>query len=400
MSDTERPEPTVTLSDAEDGVREYVELLRRLVLIESPTRDEGANLEMADALETSLTELGGRVERCPAFGLGVHLVANFGVPDVGPAPGPRQARARRDDRPLLIVGHMDTVHARGTLDRLPFRVVDDRITGPGVYDMKGGVTAALVGLRLLLGKGGSPSWPLRFLITCDEEIGSPTSRDLIEAEAREARAALILEPSVPGGGVKRRRKGVGGYVLTAAGKAAHAGIEPEAGASAVHELARQVAHLLELEDREAGTTVNVGVFKGGTKENVVAESARCTVDVRFWTRAEADRMDGALRRLEPLVPGCSLTLEGGVNRYALERTPEGDRLFEAARTAADELGFSLGEGETGGGSDGNLTAAVGCPTLDGLGPDGGGAHALTEHILLADIPRRIALMAALFEGVA
>ena len=376
---------TVTIDAAERRAAGFLELLRALVTTESPTGDETANLAVAGILEEAIVQAGGIVERVPATGLGVHLLGRFRGTGADGRP------------PLLVVGHMDTVHPVGTLARLPFAAKEGRLHGPGIYDMKSGVAAALVALQVLADTNGGPGSNVSFLITCDEEWGSSDSRELIEAEARKSRAALVVEPSVPGGGVKSRRKGVSAYVLHVAGKAAHAGIEPEAGASAVHEIARQICGIYDLADAAAGTTVSVGVVSGGTAENVVADAAKCTIDVRFWTAREAERVDAALRALKPFDVCCALTLEGGINRGPLEKTPESSRLLDKAREFASELGFELGDGKTGGGSDGNVTSAVGCPTLDGLGPDGGGAHTLDEHIVLGDIPRRIALMAALFE---
>lgn len=376
---------SVTMREAEMRTDECIALLRTLVTTESPTGNETATLAVADILEDALVQAGGRVERLPSPGLGTHLLARFKGADDG------------DRDPLLVVGHMDTVHPLGTIERLPYAVTDGRIQGPGVYDMKSGVAASIFALRLLAEKGSGPKSDLTFLITCDEEWGSPTSRERIEAEARASRAALIVEPSVPGGGVKSRRKGVSAYVLHVAGKPAHAGIEPEAGASAVHELARQICRVYDLADTAAETTVSVGVISGGTAENVVAESAKCTIDVRFWTLNEAQRVDAALRTLAPIDRRCKLRLDGGINRGALEKTPASEQLLTEARVLAGHLGLELGEGKTGGGSDGNLTSAVGCPTLDGLGPDGAGAHTLKENVLLVEIPRRVALMAALFE---
>ena len=376
---------TVTMDVAERRAAEFVELLRALVTTESPTGDEAANLAVADILQEAVVRAGGSVERFPAPGFGVHLVGRF------------RGTGNNGRPPLLVVGHMDTVHPVGTLARLPFAAKDGRLHGPGIYDMKSGVTASLVALRALADGNGGPGSDVSLLITCDEEWGSPRSRELIESEARRSRAALVVEPSVPGGGVKSRRKGVSAYVLHVGGKAAHAGIEPEAGASAVHEMARQICRICDLADMAAGTTVGVGVVSGGTTENVVADYARCTIDVRFWTADEAERVDAALRESKAFDDRCTLKLDGGINRGPLEKTPESSRLLEQAREFAAELGFELGEGETGGGSDGNITSAVGCPTLDGLGPDGGGAHTLDEHVLLGDIPRRIALMAALLE---
>lgn len=377
--------PALTIEEARRHENDCLDLLLQLVRTESPTGDEAANLAVAEILEDAMAKAGGRVERCPAPGLGAHLVGRFrGTNAVG-------------RRPLLVLGHMDTVHAVGTIGRLPVAKREGRIYGPGIYDMKSGVAVALCALDLLRQKNGGPGSDVSFLITCDEEWGSPDSRERIEAEARRSRAALVVEPSLPGGGVKSRRKGVSAYKLKVAGRAAHAGIEPEAGASAVHELVRQIARVCEIAEPEVGTTVNVGVISGGTRENVVADAASCTVDVRFWTLDEAERVDAALRAAKPFDERCKLRLEGGINRGALEKTPESSRLFDKARAFAAELGFELDEGQTGGGSDGNLASAVGCPTLDGLGPDGAGAHTLHEHILAGDIPRRIALMAALFE---
>jgi glutamate carboxypeptidase len=291
---------------------------------------------------------------------------------------------------------MDTVHPVGTLATLPFAVTGDAVRGPGAYDMKGGLAVALAALDLLARARRAPRTELLFLISCDEEVGSGSSRVLIERSARSARAALVLEPCVPGGAAKTRRKGIAAFQVTVGGRAAHAGVEPEAGASAVHELSALVGRIRALEDREGGTTINVGVISGGTRSNVVAAHAQAEVDVRFWSAAEAERVERGLRALAPSDPRCRVSAEGGVNRGALERTEASAQLFTAAREVAAAQGWRLEEGATGGASDGNLTSAVGCPTLDGLGPDGGGAHSLDEHVKRADIARRIALLAGLF----
>lgn len=379
-------------SAGERRADECLALLRTLTEIESPTRDEEANLRVAKALEDVLVEAGGVVERVTAPGLGAHLVGRFSgssSPDAG-------SSSHDAGSPLLVVGHMDTVHPVGTLARLPFAVRDGKLRGPGVYDMKSGLAVSITALRIVAEGGTAPRGGISFLITCDEEIGSPTSRPLVEREARRSRAALVLEPCVQGGAAKTRRKGVGDYVLKVSGRAAHAGIEPDKGASAVHEVAHQIRRICTLANPDRGTTVNVGVISGGTRGNVVADQAQCSIDARFWSTAEGMRVDAGLRSLAPLDERCTLRLEGDLNRGALEKTPESVRLFEKARSLAQELGFGLEEGETGGGSDGNFTAAAGCPTLDGLGPDGGGAHTLQEHVRLADVPRRIAFVAALF----
>ena len=376
--------PSLTVADARRETGDCVALLKTLVECESPTGDPEGNLRAADLLEQAMVRAGGRVKRISAAGLGVHLVARF-------------RGMSRDRGAILVAGHMDTVHPVGTLKRLPFAVTDGKVHGPGVYDMKSGLAVSLTALRVLAEMDRGPAADVTCLVTCDEEHGAPDSRELIEAEAEAHRAALVPEPSAPGGAVKSRRKGVSGYVLEVSGRAAHAGIEPEAGASATHELARQIGWICDLADPEAGTSVNVGVISGGTKANVVADAASCTIDVRFFSTREADRIDAALRAAVAFDRGCTLTLRGGLNRGALEKTEASSALFKQARALATTLGFELGEESTGGASDGNLIAAVGCPTLDGLGPDGRGAHTLVEHIFLDDVPRRIALMAGLLE---
>lgn len=377
----------VTVAEAQSRLADCVQLLRTLVEIESPTGDEKANLAVARVLEREMTAAGGKVERIAAPGLGVHLVGRF------------SPTSNADAEPVLLLGHMDTVHNVGTLERLPFSIRNGRIYGPGILDMKGGVAVSLLALRILAERGSGPLTGLSFVVTCDEERGSTHSRALIEDSARTSRAALVVEPSVPGGAAKCRRKGVGAYEMSVQGTPAHAGIEPERGASAVHELVKQIEWMYGLASADDGTTLNVGVMAGGTRENVVAEFARCKVDVRFWTRAEAERVDRALMGALPFNERCTITVAGGVNRGALEETPESIRLFRKAGSIAKALGFEIGAGESGGASDGNIAAAAGCPTLDGLGPDGDGAHTIEEYVLLDDLPRRIALMAALIATV-
>jgi glutamate carboxypeptidase len=362
--------------------QQFLDVLRELVERESPSRDVERVREVASFIAAELGRRGLAVERRDAPGFGVHLVGRLPGPD--------------DDadgaRPLLVVTHMDTVHPVGTLDRMPFCIDGDFIRGPGVYDMKGGIAMALTAIDTMAERGERPRGGVIFLVTCDEEVGSPTSRGLIEELAREARAALVLEPSAPGGAAKTTRKGMADFALRVRGKAAHAGIEPEAGASAIHEMARQILAVTAIADPEAGTTVNVGLVRGGTTGNVVADTATARVDFRFWKREEAERVEAAMRALTPEDDGCVLEIEGGVNRHALERTPANGRLFDVARAEAAKLDFELPEAGTGGASDGNFTSAAGCPTIDGLGPDGGGAHTLDERVLRADVPRRIELL--------
>ena len=368
-----------------DLVDPCLRLLEALVTVESPSADVERNLMVSTGLRSELEGRGASVERHLAPGYGEHLVARVeGESTAGP--------------PLLVVGHMDTVHAVGTLARVPFAIeeANDRVRGPGTYDMKGGLAVAITALDLLSLVGRRPAGDLLFLITCDEELGSPTSRELIEENARRARGALVLEPPAPGGAAKTRRKGVGWFRVSAQGRSAHAGIEPEAGASAVHELIRVLEDIRLLADLDKGTTLNVGVIQGGTRANVVAEFAHADVDLRFWDAAEGDRVERALRSVRVADPRCELSVKGGVNRGALEVTEASAELFARARAVAAAQGWDVAEGSTGGASDGNLSSALGCPTLDGLGPDGGGAHSLDEHVRLSDIAPRIAFLAGIF----
>lgn len=363
-----------------------LELLRRLVEVESPSGHAAGVEEAAGILAGALEACGARVRMVPAPGYGSHLVA-----DLGPEGG---------GRPLLVVGHLDTVHPVGTLEVLPFAERDGRLRGPGVYDMKGGLAVLVGALRVLEAEGVAPAGPVRVLVTADEEVGAPTSKELLEKEGRCARGALVLEPPLPGGGVKARRKGIAVYRVQVEGRPAHAGIEPERGASAVHELARLIVGVVALGDPDQGTTVNVGLISGGTAGNVVAAHAAATVDVRFWTRAEGERVDRTLRVLRAADPRCDVRIEGGVNRGAMEESPGGAQLLARARAVAAAAGrVDLPAGGTGGGSDGNILAAVGCPVLDGLGPEGDGAHTLDEHLEVGDLPFRIALVAGLLRSV-
>jgi glutamate carboxypeptidase len=250
-------------------------------------------------------------------------------------------------------------------------------------------------LQALRAKGLRPARRLQVLFTCDEEVGSPTSRALIEQTASGAAVAYVLESPLPGGTLKTARKGTGDYFVRIAGRAAHAGVEPQKGISATQELAHQILALHALNDYASGTTVNVGVVHAGTRPNVVAAGAEAHVDVRVQTLAEAARIDAAIRSLKPHLPGASLDIDGGLNRPPMERSPAMAALFAQARQIAAAMGVDVQEGSTGGGSDGNFTAAIGVPTLDGLGPEGEGAHAAHEHVLTESFPRRAALVAGL-----
>lgn len=351
--------------------------LERLVVAESPSLDKPLCDRCADLVGELLVERsGGRLTRHRRAGSGDHLEIRIG----------------QGDAPILLLAHYDTVWPPGTLERLPFRVEGDRVSGPGTYDMKAGIVEAAFALER-----ARPRRPVTVLATSDEEVGSQSSRELIEALSRQAAAVLVLEPATSGGAIKTARKGVADFTLLVEGRAAHAGVEPEKGVSAIEELARQLLRLKALADPGKGTTINVGVIAGGTRPNVVAARAEAKIDVRIASAAEAERIIPAILGLQPELRGARLQVEGGLDRPAMERTEGVARLASIAQAVARELGFELAESHTGGASDGNFTAALGIPTLDGLGPDGGGAHADSEHLLIGSWLQRTALLCRLLE---
>jgi glutamate carboxypeptidase len=358
-------------------VAELVELAEH----ESPSRDNKALESLASILSRRLSKLGANVQTLGDASGGTHIL--------GRLPG------RGEARPALVLGHFDTVWPTGTLPRMPVVQAEGRLRGPGVYDMKAGLAIILGVLEAFAALQVQPPRPLAVLFTSDEEIGSPGSRSLIEALAREAQYVLVLEPPLADGSLKTARKGVGRFTIEIEGRAAHAGVAPEQGASAILELAHQVLRVDAINAPEVGTTVNVGVVQGGTTPNVVPAWAQAQVDVRAATRVAAQTIERSLRNLTPMTPGTRITVEGSFNRPPMERTAAIAALFERAREIAVELGMDLTEGSTGGGSDGNFTAALGVPTLDGLGALGGGAHADSEHIVIDSLPERAALLAAL-----
>jgi glutamate carboxypeptidase len=301
---------------------------------------------------------------------------------------------------ILILGHLDTVYPLGTLAKMPFRVSAGRAWGPGTFDMKGGLVMALFAVDALRAAGfdrhSQPRKRIAFLWTSDEEIGSKTSRREIEREARRSDAVLVLEPPLgPGGRLKTARKGVGTAEIIVTGRAAHAGIDPESGVNAVHELALQIARLGKMNDPRRGITVQATVVAGGTVSNVIPDYARAQVDIRYARLADAPRLDRRLRSLRPILKGARIEVRGGINRPPLERTAAVRELFGRAQFLMGAMGLPLGEASTGGGSDGNFTAALGVPTLDGLGVVGNGAHGAREHILIRSLPERAALLAGL-----
>ncbi|MBK9314830.1 MAG: M20 family metallopeptidase [Acidobacteria bacterium] len=362
--------------------------IRDLVEMETPSREEVRLNEMAGLVAERFRAIGGQVEQLPEPGYGTHLVANFASAE------------NRDQSHILVLGHLDTVWPVGTLKRLPFRVTPEGTAhGPGIFDMKSGVTLTIEALSAIRSLGLGTKRPVRVLFTCDEEIGSRTSRPLVEREARGAAAALVIEPPITGGIVKTGRKGIGVFTIRAIGRAAHAGLDPSKGINAIVELAHQTLRLAALNDIEKGTTVSVGIFTGGTALNVVPAEAAAKVDVRFWTEADGERVVSAIRGLKPVLEGSDLEVTGGINRPPMQRSEKNLALFNHARSVAAEIGFELKEQAVGGGSDGNFTSAMGIATLDGLGVDGAGAHADNEHIRIADITRRATLLTRLLQTV-
>jgi len=362
----------------ESHLGEIVADAEALARLESPSTDKAAVDRCGADLAARLRAAGAEVRLLRRDVRGDHIVASW----PGEEPG------------ILLLGHFDTVWPVGTIADMPIARDGDRLAGPGVFDMKAGIALALAAMRAL--KASDMAHPaIRMLWTTDEEIGSGTSRADIEAFARASRAVLVLEPALPGGALKTARKGCGEYELIVEGVAAHAGLDPGSGVSAIHELASQIREIEQLTDLATGVTVNVGIIEGGTRPNVVAAHARAVIDARALTVADAERIDGVLRRLQPVRAGARLTVEGSFERPPMERSRDGHRLFELARDIAGEVGRRLEEGTAGGGSDGNFTAALGVPTLDGLGAIGAGAHALHEHVLISELPWRAALVAGL-----
>jgi glutamate carboxypeptidase len=353
--------------------------LETLVRHESPSTNRAAVNRLGDEIARQLAALGATVDRVAGGERGDHVRAAFDG----------------EDPQILLLGHFDTVWDVGQLANMPLREDAGKLFGPGIFDMKAGIAVSMLMMRALKHFSEAHAPRVAMLWTTDEEIGSGTSRATIEAEARKSRAVLVMEPSLAGGAMKTSRKGCGEFELTVHGVAAHAGLDPAKGASAIHELAQQVVALQALQDLDRGISVNVGLISGGSRPNVVADSARATIDVRAPNMADASRIESAVRGMRARSPRTSLEIRGGFERPPLERSEAVVRLYELAREVSRSLGRELGEGSAGGGSDGNFTAAIGVPTLDGLGPQGDGAHAVHEHVVLDDLPWRAAFLAGL-----
>ena len=360
---------------------ETIEMIREIVEIESPSYDVERSKLVALWIENEARKLplDLEIERVASEKFGDHIII-------------RAFQGR--EKNTLLLGHTDTVHPVGTKVLNPTRIEDGKFFGCGIFDMKAGIVLMLEALRFISQSGAEPSRSITILLSCDEEVGSYTGRELVEREARKADACLVFEPSAAGC-VKTGRKGTGMFTLKAHGIPAHAGLEPEKGASALLELSRQIEKLHQLNDLSAGTTVNVCTARGGTTINVIPEHAECTVDVRFTSMAEAMRIENAVRALRPFDDRVTVEISGGVNRPPMERTEAVATLFENAKSLAASFNYDLGETQVGGASDGNFVGALGVPVLDGLGVSGDGAHRLDEHILIDDIARRAALVTSM-----
>jgi glutamate carboxypeptidase len=350
--------------------------LEALVRMESPSHEAGRVSLLAGWIRDRLRERGVGAELRPCPPRGEAVLASVGSRDNG----------------TLLLCHIDTGWAAGTLVTFPFRIQGDRATGPGVLDMKAGVAVAMAVLTALVREPRPPA--VSMLLVPDEEVGTTASRDLLLSVARRQRRVLVLEPSLDGA-VKIARKGTGLFHLSFTGKAAHAGLEPEKGVSALSELALFVMFVDTLGDPELETTVTATTAQAGTATNVVPEKASLSVDARVWSEAEGARIEAAVRSYKSVDPRVFVSVDGGFDRPPMEPTPAAQALYERARAIAAAMGFDLRAARVGGASDGNLTAAAGVTTLDGLGPLGGGAHARHEYVVLSDLPRRAALLASL-----
>ncbi len=364
-----------------------VKLLRRFASAESPSLDKAAVDRFGRIVAKEWKRRGARVTRLPQAKRGDHLRVEW---------NPRRSRSREQ---ILVLGHLDTVYETGTLAKMPFRVSRGRAWGPGTLDMKGGLVLALFAVDAVRAARAFSKKRIVFLWTSDEEIGSGASRRIIEREAKRSRAVLVLEPAAGiEGRLKTGRKGLGEIEIIATGRAAHSGLNPEEGINAVEEIARQIARFTKWNDPRRGITVSAGIVEGGTRVNVIPDSARVLVDVRAARLADMRALERKFRTLKPILAGAKLEVRGGFNRPPLERKTSA-ALFAVARKLAGEMGVRLDEAFVGGGSDGNFTSALGIPTLDGLGPAGDGAHSPGEHVVISRLAERAALLAGLLTAL-
>jgi glutamate carboxypeptidase len=366
-----------------DHLPEMTALLVQMVEMESSSYDKHSLDRLAAFLVEQVRDLDAAAEILPQTKTGDHLRARWGNSAGG----------------ALILCHMDTVWEPGTLARRPVRIEDGLVYGPGAFDMKGGIVNALWAMRALRDLNLQPDRRVTLLLTSDEEIGSRSSRSVIESEALSHDVVFVLEPAQPPhASLKTSRKGVGLYEVTVTGRSAHAGADHDKGINAIEEMAHQILNIQQFTEYSAGTTVNVGVVRGGTRSNVVPAQATARVDVRVTSAAEAARLEARMRGLTPRLQGASVQVSGGINRPPMVRSTAVARLYEQAEALGGELGLHITEAGSGGGSDGNFTAALGVPTLDGLGVVGDGGHAEHEHVVLSSMPERAALLAALIRA--
>lgn len=370
--------------------QQIIVLARALVEAESPSGDATGSRKVVELLASAAEESScvNSIERVNVPKFGQHLVV-------------RAFQTKADLGNILVVGHTDTVHPRGSLVERPWRVEANRIYGPGIFDMKANCALAIGVLHALDDLGIVPGYGVTVALTCDEEVGSFSGWPLLEklVQSNKTRCGLVLEPPAVGGKVKTGRRGTGIFEMKIEGLAAHAGLEPQKGASAILEMAKQIERLHAMNNAGGGINVNVGVVHGGTRSNVVAAEASAEIDVRFSTAEQAGEVEEALRGSKPFDERVRITVTGGINRPPMERTEKVLGLYDLARRVAQSLDFELGEAQVGGASDGNFLAAAGVSVLDGLGIDGDGAHAPHEHILIDDISRRGALLAGLIASL-
>jgi glutamate carboxypeptidase len=367
---------------------QMVETIRELVEIESPSDNKQAVDRIAAFLAPKFEALGGRTQFHRSHDFGDSLQIDFGA----------SRGASMNPKPVLLLGHYDTVYPLGTLRAMPCKIESGRLLGPGVLDMKCGIALMMHAIEALQACHGALPRPVTVFLVSDEEVGSRSSRQITEALARKSAGVLVLEPAAGlRGAVKTARKGVGEYTLRVKGVAAHAGLDPGKGHSAILELARQIAVIAKLNNLRQGVSVNPGVIAGGTRTNVIAAEASLGIDVRIKSAKQASGIDRKLRSLKSFDKRCRLDMTGGINRMPMERTSGVVALYKNAQEIARQVGWKLEEAAVGGGSDGNFTAGMGIPTLDGLGGVGEGAHAVHEYIVISELPRRALLLAGMIE---
>ena len=370
----------------QNRLKNITDSISEIVEIESPSRDVSGSKNVVDWIENQVQQIfsDAEFERIFAENYGEHLIVRL--------------FKESNEKPMLLLGHTDTVHPVGTKEQNPTRIENGKLYGCGTFDMKANIALMLEVFRALKEFDLKPQRPINILLACDEEIGSPTGRKFVESEAKRAELCFVFEPS-SNGKVKTGRKGTGMFKLKTHGIPAHAGLEPENGASAILEISRQIEKLHKLNQPEKGTTVNVCTIKGGTTSNVIPENASCEIDVRFTTIDEAKRIENEIKSLEPFDERVKLEVLGAVNRPPLERTESIIKLFKKAQNLAASFAYEIGETQVGGASDGNFVGALGVPLLDGLGIAGNGAHTLEEYVLIEDITNRATLLTLLLADV-